>query len=218
MRRVNPIIGAMARFVVIFGLLIFPWPGWNDIYGGYFRALGQAAFGSQDEQRIVRFEPHHLQHGSESLNTQLTVQNRALLDSGGNGPTTETPLDTRSIGWLPTALTLALILATPVPWRQRGWAVVWGMLLVQVFILFSLQIEIWYWWYEPPTISSVHLSPFCLSILDNLRYTLITQIGASFSVPILIWILVTIRREDLFNFVSSQNGNKATDRVKSKRT
>jgi Na+-driven multidrug efflux pump len=48
----------VARFIVIFGLLIFPWPGWNEIYSGYFRALGQAVFSRQDDQRIVQFNPY----------------------------------------------------------------------------------------------------------------------------------------------------------------
>ena len=115
------IIGPGIRFAVIFGLLIFPWPGLNDIYGGYFRALGQAVFSGQNEQRIVKFQPQRVQHGFSSLDTQLSLSNRALVDSSGQGKVVEVSLDTRSIGWLPTALTLALILATPVPWRQRGW-------------------------------------------------------------------------------------------------
>jgi hypothetical protein len=135
----------------------------------------------------------------------MTLSNRALLDSNGSGWAEIVTLDTRSIGWLPTALTLALILATPVPWRQRGWALLWGLLLVHAFILFSLQVWIWD---ESPAVSLAHLSPFRQTIMDSLEYTLLTQLGASFSVPILIWILVTIRRENLFNFSPTQTPPK----------
>jgi hypothetical protein len=190
------IIGAVGRFAVIFGLLILPWPGWNEIYGGYFRALGQAAFGRQDDRRIVLLQPQYVQHGFSSLDTQMTLSNRALLDNNGNGLAELIGLDTRSIGWVPTALTMALILATPVPWRQRGWALLWGLLLIHAFILLSLQVWIWD---ESPALSLFNLSPFSQTIMDELQYTLLTQMGASFSVPLLIWILVTIRRENLFN-------------------
>jgi len=47
----------------------------------------------------------------------MTLGNRALVDNSGKGLAEIVDLDTRSIGWMPTALTMALILATPVPWR-----------------------------------------------------------------------------------------------------
>jgi hypothetical protein len=97
---------------------------------------------------------------------------------------------------------MALILATPVSWRQRGWALFWGLLLIHLFILFSLQVAIWE---EYPALSLTDFSPFWKSVVDALNYTLITQLGASFSVPILIWILVAIRRENLFGTPQSQS-------------
>jgi hypothetical protein len=106
-------------------------------------------------------------------------------------------LDTRSIGWDPTALTIALILATPVPWRRRGWALLWGLVLVNLFILFSLQSWIWN---ASPNISLTTLSPFWKEMADDLEYTLITQMGVSFSMPVLIWIVVTFRLEDARRF------------------
>jgi hypothetical protein len=187
------IIGPVLRFGVIFGLLIFPWSGWNQLYSSYFRALGTAAFSRDNDQRIVYFEPHAVQHGFSSLDTLVTLGNRALADSNGNARVKEIDLDTRSLGWMPTALTMALILATPVPWRQRAWALAWGMLLIHAFILFSLQVWIWD---ESTDLSLADISPFLQTVMDNLEYTLITQLGASFSVPLLIWILVTFRRKD----------------------
>jgi hypothetical protein len=189
----NPIFASLCRFALIFGLLILPWPGWNELYGEYFRALGQMAFSREGDTRIVRFEPHELQHGFSSLNTRMTLANRDLVDSSGNGRVEMVDLDTRSIGWVPTALTVALILATPVSWRRRGRALLWGLLLIHCFILFSLQTWIWD---ESPDLSLTTLSPFWKTVADDLEYTLVTQLGASFSVPVLIWILVTYRRED----------------------
>jgi len=205
MRPPRQLLGAVGRFALIFGLLIFPWPGWNEIYGSYFRALGTAAFSRQNDQRIVQFQAHQLEHGFSTLGTQMTLSNRALLDNNGNGLAEMVDLDTRSIGWVPTALTMALILATPVPWRQRGWALLWGLLLIHAFILFSLQVWIWD---ESPAVSLTNPPSWVKTAWDELEYALVTQLGASFSVPILIWILVTIRREDLFNFIVPKDKTK----------
>jgi hypothetical protein len=102
-------------------------------------------------------------------------------------------LDTRSIGWVPTALTMALILATPIPWRRRGAALAGGLVLVHCFILFSLQAWIWD---NSSDVSLMRLSGFWQEVAGELDYALINQLGASFSVPVVIWILVTFRRQD----------------------
>jgi hypothetical protein len=102
-------------------------------------------------------------------------------------------LDSRGIGWVPTALTLALIVATPIPWKRRAVAVIWGILLIHLFIGFSVAVHIWD---ESPNVSLGNLSPFWQKISDGLDYTLIVQYGASFYVPVLIWIIVVFRLED----------------------
>jgi len=197
------LIGAFLRFIVIFGVLVIPWPGWNAIYSSYFRALGEAAFSRQDTQRVVLFGQDQITHGFSSLDTRMTLGNRALADSSGKGKAKKITLDTRSIGWMPTALTIALILATPVPWRQRAWALLWGLLLVHAFILFSLQVWIWD---KSSDLSLMSTSPFMQTIFDEMEYTLLTQLGCSFSVPLFIWILVTFRRENLFDGAKSTSG------------
>ncbi len=183
------------RFALIFGLLILPWPGWNDRYGGYFRGLGEAVFTCDDGKRAVIFTPYQGAATEPGLDTQITLANRDLLDSTGKGLTKKTELNTRSIGWVPTALTIALITATPIPWRRRIWALAGGTVLVHGFILFSLQSWIWN---NSPELSLLQLSGFWKSVADDLDYTLINQIGASFAVPVLIWIVVTFTSHDVF--------------------
>jgi hypothetical protein len=178
-------------FVLVFGLLIAPWPGWNGIYAQYFRAFGNAVFNVGSGNRVVRFAP-----GAEAysaLDTKLTLGNRDLLDEHGKGLVKRTELDSRSIGWVPTALTLALVVATPIPWRRRVVALVGGLLLIHAFIFFSLQSWVWD---NSPDVSLLALSNFWKNVAGQLDYALINQLGASFSVPVIIWIMVTFRRQD----------------------
>ena len=191
----RPIAGFFARFLVIYTLLILPWPGWDLIYARYLQGLAQMVF-EHDQKRVVLFQSYTVQHGFSLLNSRVTVSNRDLLDAAGNGPARNIELDLRSIGWVPTALTAALILATPVPWARRGWALLWGLVLVHAFILFSVQSALWA---VSPDLSLITFSPFWGRVVDELDYALITQMGASFSVPVLIWILVTFRRQDYAN-------------------
>ena len=190
----DPIVGFLLKFVLIFGLLIAPWPGWNDFYAGYFRGFGQLAFGASEGKRVVDFSPSKPEQLASGLDTQLTLGNRDLLDSRGKGSLKRVNLDTRSIGWVPTALTAALVLATPIPWRRRAMAFCGGILLVHLFILFSLQTWIWD---NATDVSLMALTPPVQRVVSELDYTFITQLGASFSVPVVIWVVVTFRRRDL---------------------
>ena len=187
------LLAFLLRFILVFGLLIAPWPGWNEIYAHYFRALGQLAFSRDEGKRIVAFSPGSAATDAPPLDTRITLGNRDLLDSSGRGLTKETGLDTRSIGWVPTALTVALIAATPIPLRRRVSAILGGLVLLHAFVLVSIQAWIWN---NSPDVSLLTLSSFWKDVADDLDYTLLDQLGASFSVPVLIWILVTFRRQD----------------------
>ncbi|HTQ31261.1 MAG TPA: hypothetical protein VMI53_08625 [Opitutaceae bacterium] len=198
------VAGFLGRFALVYGLLIFPWPGWNGFYGRGFRALGRTVFAENSGRRILRFEP--APDTLRPLDTAIALANREQLDALGSGPVRTLGLDTRGVGWVPTALLLALILATPVSWRRRGRALIWGLICLYVFILFSVGIYIWN---ESAQLSLVGFSPFWKAIADGLEETLITQMGASFVAPVLIWILVTFRREDILAWAG--DGNPAPD-------
>ena len=189
----NPVTVFALRFALIFGLLILPWPGWNALYSDYFRGLGEAFFTLNNGNRAVVFSSGQGAPDWPALDTRITLANRQLLDSNGKGLMKTTGLNTRSIGWVPTALTLALILATPIPWSRRIWALAGGLVLVHAFILFSLQAWIWN---NSPDLSLLTLSGFWKSVANDLDYTLINQLGTSFAVPVLIWIVVTFNSHD----------------------
>ena len=185
--------GSIALFIVIFALLVFPWPGFDELYGSYFRTFGTLAFSRDDSPRLVRFDHQILVHDFSTLNTRIVLGNRAQVDSSGRGLTMQTSLDTRSIGWIPTALTLSLIAATPIPWRRKIWALLGGLALVHLLILFTLETWIWS---ESSSLALLHLTAFWQKVTEELRYTFLTQLGSSFTAPVLIWLLVCFRKRD----------------------
>jgi hypothetical protein len=187
----DPILWFLLRFLVVFGVLVAPWPGWNGLYAQYFQSLGQVAFSLGDANRVVDFKPATGQY--PGLDTQVTLGNRALADSSGKALVQRAEIDSRSIGWVPTALTLGLVAATPIPWRRRVTALVGGWVLVHLFIFFTLQAWVWN---NSSDVSLLALPAFWQRVVGELNYALLNQIGASFSVPVIIWILVTFRRQD----------------------
>jgi hypothetical protein len=187
------ILGFLWRFALVYGLLILPWPGWTALYAEGFRGLGNAIFGERDSECVLYFEPDQETRGLAAVDSRIAIANPRLADKNGNGPVTYLSLNTRSIGWIPTALIIALIMATPIPWRRRALALFWGLLLTEAFVLISVALYIWN---ESTTISLHVLTPFWKELAADAEYVLITQLGASFSIPVLIWILVTFAYQD----------------------
>ncbi len=188
----GPAMRFLLWFLLIFGVLIAPWPGLNQAYSRYFQSLGQMAFNpSGESRRMVVFSP--ASGKIPGLDTRLTLENTELADASGQGRVERTEIDTRSIGWVPTALTVALVLATPIPWTRRLMALAGGLALIHLFIFFSLQAWVWN---NSAGLSLLTLSSFEQRVVDELNYALMNQLGISFTVPVLIWTLVTFRRQD----------------------
>jgi len=91
---------------------------------------------------------------------------------------------------------LALILATPITWKRKGWSVLWGMMLVHVFFVFSQIILILFFFSYHQEQLVVTFSPFWQDVLSATVNIVIGDIWTLYVVPILIWILVTFRRSD----------------------
>jgi len=189
----GPALFFLLRAVVIFGLLIAPWPGWNAAYSRYFQALGEFVLGTSADSgpRKVVIAPSSGKR--EGLDTLIILQNTAMTAPDGKRMLRAEEIDSRSIGWVPTALTIALVLATPIPWTRRLMALAGGLVLIHLFILFSL--ESWLW-NNATSVSLMALSGFWQQAADALNYALMNQLGVSFTVPVVIWAIVTFRRQD----------------------
>lgn len=185
-------------FIVVYGLLVVPWPGFKGAYGRYFQMICQGAFIGNGERRILRFEQGH--DTRFPIPVEITLANRDQLDANGRGPVRILGLDARGLGWTPTALILALTLATPIPGRQRVRALCWGLLLVHAFIVFSVGCYIWN---QSTEIGLITLPPFWKTVAGGLEGTFVTQLGASFVVPALIWLAVAFRFQDLKEMMRS---------------
>jgi hypothetical protein len=196
----KPVLRFLCWFIPVYALLIAPWPGSRDLYSSYLRSVARLVLAENNSRRILRFEEVPLAKRNHTLDTRITVANRQQLDASGSGRAVMLDLDSHGIGWVPTALLIALIVATPVTWTRRTWALLWGLLALHAVILVSIQVYIWNQSDTTSGLDLIVLTPFWKTIVSGLEETLVTQLGASFAIPVLIWILATFRVEDLQTF------------------
>lgn len=122
---------------------------------------------------------------------KIEIVNRRLLKHDGSGPVRNLDLDVRGLGWKPTALLMALVLASPLPWKRRVAALCWGVLWMQVVVIGFLTFAIWN---ESSEIGLVTMSPFWKNLAAQWQHNFIAQF--SLASPVVVWLLVTFRNGD----------------------
>jgi len=185
-------ISFVVWFVCLFGLMIAPWPGFRTAYGDYFRALGNLVFERHTQSIVIYIEPHLRSRGHASMDSQIVLYNPHGIDKDGDVHADFLGIDSRAVGWIPTCLIMALILATPLTWPRRIRAVLLGLLLVQTYILGVLAIYIIN---QSTIVGLLELPAWAGAITNGLEYTFVTQMGPGFAIPILIWLLVWFMEE-----------------------
>ena len=168
-----------------YGLLIAPWPGWGTVYGRFFRGLAGAVFAREQGPAIVRFRPAE-NPPRPVIDTEIVLADRTQIDATGHGPANILGLDTRGVAWVPTALMLALASATPLPWSRQWRVQLLGVLLVHGYLMVVVG---GYLWNQSAGLVPVSFIPFWPPLGEFLEETLVTQMGPSFAVPVLLWLL-----------------------------
>lgn len=180
---------SLVRLIVVYALLMIAWPGAARSYGWIFRTVGEAAFGSFGRDGQVRLEAG----GSfgATHDTDLVVMNRRTGGAFTLG------VSSRYFGYVPTAFLTALIAATPLPWRRRGRAMIYGLLLIHAWVAVNLMLMIVYGF-------SFSAPPLLYDLPDIVGRTLagivqVVLVGPInwLVVPLFVWLLVTFRRGDV---------------------
>ena len=194
MLRAKPILGFLGRFLLVFALLAAPWPGWPEAYARGLRQAAQAVYGSFGSQGVVVFRPNP--EKDRTLDTIIYVGNRDRLDARQGGPAACFTFNSRGVAYLPTALVIALVLATGLPWRRRAGALGWALVWMHLFIAGLLGLMLFKIVDTHPWLGLFQLPLLGRQMVSILHEILLTYSGARSAVAVLIWILATFRRDE----------------------
>ena len=122
----------------------------------------------------------------------------------------------RYIGYTPLAMVFALMLATPMTWRRRGWCVVWGLVFAQAFIICRLTLTLAATGFAADKAYAVLApGPFWFGVLTRVESLVSDNPTVSFVVPVLIWltVLLLVPRRDGEGKVEGDRagGSRASD-------
>lgn len=178
-------LGFIIRLAIGYALLVVPWPGLRDIYATAFRACGNVVFASFGSSGSVKFVAADYTKNKWDCETHLYRQGRDGYWRMGQ--------NSRYTGYLPTITLIVLVLATPVTWSRRGTALVWGLLLVHLFVALRLAVSLVYGF---RFIELFVYGPSINRAVDITYEVVAISTVTSHVIPALIWVLVMFRRSD----------------------
>lgn len=188
----KPIVAFFLKVILFYALLMVPWPGLMTAYGYLFRACGNAVFRTFGATGRVYFTPiSPAPTGKDAKDTVATLEN--IKTRGARG-TME--MNSRLMGYLPTAFAVALILATAVPWARRSWALLGGILLMSGFAGLELALRLLDAFSDQNVLAVYSLGPAAKGMVVILLKVLAMSPVTAYIAPIFVWILVTFRRGD----------------------
>jgi len=187
------------KVILFYALLMIPWPGVREGYGFVFRGCGNTFFRVFGSAGRVYFAPiSPFPAGKDAKDTSATLEN--IKTRGARGTM---DMNSRLMGYLPTTFAVALILATPVPWSRRLWALLWGILLMSCFAGFELALRLLDAFSDKNVLAVFSLGPVGKASVVILMKVLAMSPVSAYIAPIFVWILVTFRRGDWAKLLAS---------------
>ncbi len=184
--------GSVVTLVAVFTVLIWPWSGVQRVYASAYSAVGTILFANVGQGVSVEVRPLEALEGR--MDTELVLHSKAIPGGG------RAPHNARS-GYVAMVELVSLVLATPVVWSRRWKALVWGLILVNLFVVLRLAVVVLEGLVAFPGWTLIEMGRTGTMALQAAVDVIAVSPTLSFVVPALIWMLVTFRRSDLVSIV-----------------
>lgn len=177
--------------MLVYGLLMAAWPAVGAVYSKFYRAEGEFLLSSFGCGGIVRFS----QPEDSKDDIRITAFNRYYVYKNGEISGAQFNYSIRYGDYIHIAFLTALIVATPLPLRRRGWALVWGLILMHAIVAFKLAIII-IKFLSDQRVSLWILNAFWKDVVVTTDQVVVHHLTTGFIIDFFIWVLVSFRRED----------------------
>jgi len=179
MPRHNPALRFAIRLVVIYVLLVMPWPGVGSGFSALYRsAINSLAWvlGLGDHLHVSVPPDQHPRGDAELATINPATGQRLRIEHGS-----------RDWGYMPLAASLALVLAVPAPWPRRLRAAVFLTVLTLLSVALRIAIAALY---GLGSVGVINLGEAMRKGIGQVMLAFSATPVNSFVVPIMLWLLV----------------------------
>ena len=179
------VIKFLCLFVFTYGLLMAAWPVVGTVYSNFYRTAGAFLFGSFGRGNVARFS----RSDKMQYDICITAFNRYSSNENGDIQASRFYHNIRYGDYIHIAFLAALVVATPLPLRRRGQALIWALVLMHAFIALKIAIIIM-------SLLNIAVGKNCGLADRNIELT--EYIANGFIIAFLIWVLVSFRGKNCF--------------------
>lgn len=211
----------LAKFSVIYILLIIPQTNIGQAYAGFIRTQGELIFGRFGNYGVVKFERNDEKKNKwESRNKMLLINGKEMKNALQTGEQYQMAKVYNSwyYNYLFVALLMALIIATPIALKRKLWALIWGFILIHLYINFGLFIKLLYKFDAHAFLGVVDLQGFWHRIVEFIYPILMVNPGTGIFIAVIIWLVVCFRKEDLSHMINKLIMNDKSDHAQTNLT
>jgi hypothetical protein len=181
----------LLKAVIIYGLLAAPLSLYDDAYGKVYRKVAEVFFSSFRDNGFVK-----IRETKDPATSHLNVGNNALIHPDGTSETAALDVNTRYLGYVPTILLIALVLASPVSWKRRLLALALGLVLVTLLVMFKQWISLLWLCEQHPFLQLTNFTGTGKKLLTFFNTFISITSSSVLYFVVAIWLLVTFRLED----------------------
>jgi len=185
----SPLARFILGFIGFYIVLLLPWPRVDSAYDFWFHKIGRAVFVENSGPRMVWFES--AADANHPYAMKICIASRETFKSDGGGLVHGINMDSINFAWHPTALILALFLATPVSWRRRLRGLALTLAVFHLFLWAGLAFAIWYNSSNVGLVAFTHWQTEAGAALVQAFL-----IGVTFLIPVLSWMVFVLRQPE----------------------
>jgi len=192
---------------------MWPWPAVEVFYGRLFVTCGNGLIdaaggdsGLLGTTGAAKLEADY--DGDPQHDVRVGVLN--FRNQGKNGWFNRKRTSSRHLGYMPTVTLVALVLATPMAWRRKLWALLWGLLFVHAFILVRFGFVLLEAFHGDRTHCLFQLNPPWSGIFVLLFDIVAVVPATTYLVTLVIWVVVSFRGDNLAALLSAEQARQPT--------
>lgn len=171
------------RLMLWYALFLIPWTGLDQAYGAGFRFAGNAFMSSMGDVSLS------YDTGPEHQDMDTLIELREGKTNGSK------PTSSRLLGYLPTMLLVALVLATRSSWKLRIRRILIGGAIVSLIGMVRLAIDIYATLAPNPAFRSVSVSDGLKPTLSFVHEIAAFQPSTGFVAAAVVWVVLTLLTE-----------------------